>query len=37
MSIEYEFGDGQLIRLRQLAEALVRLKVDVIVTIDMPR
>jgi putative tryptophan/tyrosine transport system substrate-binding protein len=36
ISIEYQFGDGQLIRLRQLAEALVRLKVDVIVTVDTP-
>jgi putative tryptophan/tyrosine transport system substrate-binding protein len=34
--IEYQFGDGQLIRLRELAEALVRLKVDVIVTVDTP-
>jgi putative ABC transport system substrate-binding protein len=25
ISIEYQFGDGQLIRLRELAEALVRL------------
>jgi putative tryptophan/tyrosine transport system substrate-binding protein len=36
ISIEYQFGDGQLIRLRELAEALVRLKVDVIVTVDTP-
>jgi putative tryptophan/tyrosine transport system substrate-binding protein len=36
IGIEYQFGDGQLIRLRELAEALVRLKVDVIVTVDTP-
>jgi putative tryptophan/tyrosine transport system substrate-binding protein len=36
ISIEYQFGNGQLIRLRELAEALVRLKVDVIVTVDTP-
>jgi putative tryptophan/tyrosine transport system substrate-binding protein len=36
ISIEYQFGNGQLIRLRELAEALVRLKVDVIVTVDPP-
>jgi putative ABC transport system substrate-binding protein len=36
ISIEYQFGDGQLSRLHEFAEALVRLKVDVIVTVDTP-
>jgi putative ABC transport system substrate-binding protein len=36
ISIEYQFGDGQLGRLGELAAALVRLKVDVIVTVDTP-
>ncbi len=36
LTIEYQFGDGQLTRLRELAEVLVRLKVDVIVTVDTP-
>jgi putative ABC transport system substrate-binding protein len=36
ISIEYQFGDGQLDRLDELAAALVRLKVDVIVTVDTP-
>jgi ABC-type uncharacterized transport system substrate-binding protein len=34
--IEYQFGDGQFNRLDELASALVRLKVDVIVTVDTP-
>jgi hypothetical protein len=33
---QYQFGDGQFNRLREFAEALVRLKVDVIVTVDTP-
>jgi len=36
VSIEYQFGDGQFSRLGELAAALVRLKVDVIVTVDTP-
>jgi putative ABC transport system substrate-binding protein len=36
ISIEYQFGDGQLDRLGELAAALVRLNVDVIVTVDTP-
>jgi putative tryptophan/tyrosine transport system substrate-binding protein len=34
--IEYQFGNGELGRLPELAEALVRLKVSVIVTVDTP-
>jgi putative ABC transport system substrate-binding protein len=34
--IEYQFGDGQLNRLGELASELVRRKVDVIVTVDTP-
>jgi putative ABC transport system substrate-binding protein len=36
VSIEYQFGDGQLNRLAELADALVRSSVDVIVTVDTP-
>jgi putative ABC transport system substrate-binding protein len=36
ISIEYQFGDGQFNRLGELAAALVRLNVDVIVTVDTP-
>jgi putative tryptophan/tyrosine transport system substrate-binding protein len=36
IGIEYQFGDGQFNRLDELAAALVRLKVDVIVTVDTP-
>jgi putative ABC transport system substrate-binding protein len=36
LSIEYQFGNGELGRLRELAETLVSLKVDVIVTVDTP-
>jgi putative ABC transport system substrate-binding protein len=36
ITIEYKFGDGQLNRLGELASELVRLKVDVIVTVDTP-
>ena len=36
IGIEYQFGDGQFNRLGELAAALVRLKVDVIVTVDTP-
>ena len=36
ISIEYQFGDGQLGPLGDLAAALVRLNVDVIVTVDTP-
>jgi putative tryptophan/tyrosine transport system substrate-binding protein len=36
ISIEYQFGDGQFDRLGELAAALVRLNVDVIVTVDTP-
>jgi hypothetical protein len=36
MSIEYPFGDGQLTRLRELAEVLARLKLEVIVNVDTP-
>src|SRR5439155_12038051 len=36
ISIEYQFGDGQLSRLGQLAAELVRSNVDVIVTVDTP-
>ena len=36
ISIEYQFGDGQFNRLGELAAALVRLRVDVIVTVDTP-
>jgi putative ABC transport system substrate-binding protein len=36
ISIEYQFGDGQFNRLGELAAALVRLQVDVIVTVDTP-
>jgi putative tryptophan/tyrosine transport system substrate-binding protein len=36
VSIEYQFGDGQLNRLAELADALVRSNVDVIVTVDTP-
>jgi putative ABC transport system substrate-binding protein len=34
--IEYQFGDGQFDRLGELASELVRLQVDVIVTVDTP-
>ena len=33
LGIEYQFGNGELARLPELAEALVRLKVGVIVTV----
>jgi putative tryptophan/tyrosine transport system substrate-binding protein len=36
ISIEYQFGDGALDQLAELAAALVRLDVDVIVTVDTP-
>ena len=36
ISIEYQFGDGQLSRLGELAAELVRRNVDVIVTVDTP-
>ena len=36
IAIEYQFGDGQLDRLDELVATLVRLKVDVIVTVDTP-
>jgi putative tryptophan/tyrosine transport system substrate-binding protein len=36
ISIEYQFGDGDLNRLGELASELVRHKVDVIVTVDTP-
>ena len=36
ISIEYQFGDGQLSRLGELATELVRRNVDVIVTVDTP-
>jgi putative ABC transport system substrate-binding protein len=36
VSIEYQYGDGQFNRLGELAAALVRLNVDVIVTVDTP-
>jgi putative tryptophan/tyrosine transport system substrate-binding protein len=36
ISIEYQFGDGQLSRLGELANELVRRNVDVIVTVDTP-
>jgi putative tryptophan/tyrosine transport system substrate-binding protein len=36
ISIEYQFGDGRFDRLGELAAALVRLNVDVIVTVDTP-
>ena len=36
LSIEYQFGDGQLSRLAEAAATLVRAKVDVIVTVDTP-
>jgi putative ABC transport system substrate-binding protein len=36
LGIEYQFGNGELARLPELAEALVRLKVGVIVTVDTP-
>jgi putative tryptophan/tyrosine transport system substrate-binding protein len=36
LSIEYQFGDGQLSRLADAAATLVRAKVDVIVTVDTP-
>jgi putative ABC transport system substrate-binding protein len=36
IGIEYRFGDGQLDRLNELASELVRLNVDVIVTVDTP-
>ena len=36
ISIEYQFGDGQLSRLGELAAELVRHNVDVIVTVDTP-
>jgi putative ABC transport system substrate-binding protein len=36
ISIEYQFGNGELGRLRELAETLAGLKVDVIVTVDTP-
>jgi putative ABC transport system substrate-binding protein len=35
-AIEYQSGNGDLGRLPELAQALVRLKVDVIVTVDTP-
>jgi putative ABC transport system substrate-binding protein len=34
--IEYQFGDGQLSRLGDLAAELVRHNVNVIVTVDTP-
>jgi putative ABC transport system substrate-binding protein len=36
VNVEYQFGDGQLDRLGELAATLVRQKVDVIVTVDTP-
>jgi putative ABC transport system substrate-binding protein len=36
IGIEYQFGDGKFDQLDELAAALVRLKVDVIVTVDTP-
>ncbi len=36
LGIEYRFGDGALDQLAELAAALVRLDVDVIVTVDTP-
>jgi len=36
VSIEYQYGDGTFNRLGELAAALVRLNVDVIVTVDTP-
>src|SRR6202140_1141264 len=37
ISIEYQFGDGQLSRLGELATELVRRNVDVIFTVDTPQ
>jgi putative tryptophan/tyrosine transport system substrate-binding protein len=36
LGIEYQFGDGALDQLAELAAALVRLDVDMIVTVDTP-